>query len=393
MIGQEIGFWEDVPGLVWELEKLRQEDWTFTRRYGEYLPEHRRDTLGQKLFDIFPPGHPICKHILEGIKSKQYFTFIEGSSVGKIFHTRCKPILDQQGEVFRLIGVTIDITESIAPGIASLEGEKPAIQEINAAIYEIAQETILQPDLYDRLFMVYQPIINFQHKPNENNWITGVEALVRLRIEDRIIPPNYFLPLIESKGLSVGVSCKVIQTTIQEIGPIAYQYPNFFLSINITADDLMHPEVLELLQDSIEKKLLPEGRLHLEIIETPNRKDIHENPEALNILYQLRDLNIKITVDDFGKQSSNFDRLSLLAPNDVLKIDKSFIPLEIYDQKSAISTAMIWVAKAFNLKVVAEGIESLDQANFMKMIGCDYGQGYYFYRPMEIAKLCETLNL
>ena len=393
MIEQELDFWGEVPGLVWELEKFRQEDWTFTRRYGEYLPEHRRNTLGQKLFDIYPPGHPICKHILQGIKTKQYFTFIEGSTIGKIFHTRCKPILDEQGEVFRLIGVTIDITESIAPGIAPLEAEKTDMEQIKAAISGIAQETILQPDLYDRLFMVYQPIINFQDQPDENKWITGVEALVRLKIEDRIIPPNHFLPLIESQGLSVGVSCKVIQTTIQEIGPIAYQFPNFFLSINITADDLMQQEVLQLLRDSVEKRLLPEGRLHLEIIETPNRKDIHENLETLNTLYQLRDLNIKITVDDFGKQSSNFDRLSLLAPNDVLKIDKSFIPLKIYDQKLAIATAMIWVAKAFNLKVVAEGIESLDQANFMRMIGCDYGQGYYFYRPMEIARLRELLRL
>ena len=76
-----------------------------------------------------------------------------------------------------------------------------------------------------------------------------------------------------------------------------------------------------------------------------------------------------------------------MGTDDFLKIDQSFIPSEIYGRQASICTAMVWVGKVFQLRLIAEGIETPEQANFMKTIGCDYGQGYFFYQPMDLESI------
>jgi EAL domain-containing protein (putative c-di-GMP-specific phosphodiesterase class I) len=155
----------------------------------------------------------------------------------------------------------------------------------------------------------------------------------------------------------------------------------------MSIEDLLNAEVFAALETVLIQGDFPASSLHLEILEIPEKINLEENPAILDVIYFLRNLGVKITIDDFGKQSSNFDRLALLAVDDFLKIDRGFITDQIYGQQASICTAIVWVVKVFQLRLIAEGIETPEQANFMKTIGCDYGQGYFFYQPMDLNSL------
>ncbi|HHP7230188.1 MAG TPA: EAL domain-containing protein [Xenococcaceae cyanobacterium] len=379
-------FLATVPGIIWEME-LRADEWYFTRRCGEYLIEQRRDLIGKSLFEFFPPGHPISQAILQGIAAKTYFTFIEAIAPGRLFQNRCKPIVDEGGNVQRLVGISIDITESLASPISILNTATQPTESPEIKRDESIQAIINRPDFFRHFFLQYQPIINLRQEYNSAGWVCGVEALIRLQAETRVITPDYFLPSMQAGGLSPSLARWVISQACTEIREIALQRPEFCLSINISIDDLLNAEVFAAVETAVTTTGFPPGSLHLEILELPNNIDLEPDSEISDVFYGLRRLGIKITIDDFGKKSSNFDRLSLLGTDDFLKIDQSFIPSEIYGRQASICTAMVWVGKVFQLRLIAEGIETPEQANFMKTIGCDYGQGYFFYQPMDLESI------
>jgi EAL domain-containing protein (putative c-di-GMP-specific phosphodiesterase class I) len=379
-------FFDEVPAIIWEME-LRADEWYFTRRYGEYRPENRRDVIGKSLFEILPKGHPVVQTILKGIQAKKYFTFIDSTTPGRLYQNRCKPILDDRGNVQRVLGVSMDITESLSPQISLLDEATQQVEVIKVNNNRSVQEIIASQDFFEHFFLAYQPIINFRQGCNSPGWVCGAEALIRLRVEDRIIAPDDFLPSIQSHGLSSALALWVIKRVSAEIGEIVRQNPDFCLSINLSVEDLLNTDVFAAISQVVTRESFPSASLHIEILELPDNLNIDQNSAITRVIYALRELGIKITIDDFGKQSSNFDRLTLLAADDFLKIDRSFIPNEIYGQQASICTAMVWVGKVFQLRLIAEGIETPEQANFMKTIGCDYGQGYFFYQPMDLESI------
>lgn len=384
-------FFDEVPGIVWEME-ARGDEWYFTRRYGEYRPENRRDVIGKSLFDILPRGHPVVQTILRGIQSQTYFTFIDGTTPGRLYQNRCKPITDENGNVRRLIGVSIDITESLVSQIDLLDNVDIPTETIQRDFEYLVREIIGQPDFYKHFYLLYQPIIDLKQDYFSQNWVCGVEALIRLKVEERIISPNNFLHLIESKKTSGFLTQWVITKACQQLKEIIERQPNFYLSINTTIEDLLNPNVFDSIANALTINQVPPSNLHLEILEMPNAIVADRDGAILEAIYKLRELGIKITIDDFGKQSSNFDRLGLLAGDDFLKIDRSFVPHQIYGKEASICTAIAWIAKVFQLRLIAEGIENPEQANFMKTIGCDYAQGYFFYRPMTIESLSSIIE-
>jgi hypothetical protein len=105
-MNQDEPFFHEVPGTIWEIEP-REDEWYFTRRYGEYILENRRNIIGKSLFEIFPKGHPVAEKILKGIQSKKYFIFIESITSGRFYQNCCKPILDDCGNIERVIGIFI----------------------------------------------------------------------------------------------------------------------------------------------------------------------------------------------------------------------------------------------------------------------------------------------
>ncbi len=379
-------FLAETPGVIWELE-VQNNDWIFTKRYGEYLPLQRRDLIGRSLSDIYPPGHPTLKTIQAGIDSGQTFTCIDSTAPGRFYQTRCKPIFDEAGQLQRLVGISIDITEMIAAHLKVIQGSSKLVGLIESKILATVQHIISDTNFFQHFYLVYQPIVGLAEPPDSPALIRGVEALIRLRVENRTIPPSQFLPSLEMAGQTTDLALWVLEQAQQDLEPILRQHPDFFVSVNIGVEDLLHPDRRTRIETLLRQHPRFSQSLHLEILEAHSPLASYADLEIAQICYELRSLGVKLALDDFGIEASNFDRLSLLASDDFLKLDRQFTPKELCGTHASICLSMVWVGKALQLKLIAEGVETLEQAVFLKNIGCDYAQGFYFYQPLPIDQL------
>lgn len=382
----------EVPGVIWEIEVQGEQDWVVTRRYGECRPEQRLDLVGRSLSEVEPEGHGFLKAVLDGIQTRQDFSFVDGSVAGQFYQTRCRPILDSEGQVKRVVGVSINITETITSHLSTLNQATHLATLAESAIYKTVQDLTRHQDFYRNFYMVYQPIIHLEKDWHDLDAIVGVEALIRLQVEDRIIPPSQFLPALMAVGQSVSLMQWILQQVCQDTRAILESRSDFFVSINIGMDDLVNPEVNQTLKQVLINNPLFASRFHLEVLETICTQTIQAAKFA-QIFYELRGLGVKIAIDDFGIQGSNFDRLALLTNGDFLKVDRVFMPKQAYGVEATLVLSMVWIGRAFQLKLVAEGVETIEQATFLKTIGCDYAQGFYFYEPLKLEELTQILQI
>ena len=215
--------------------------------------------------------------------------------------------------------------------------------------------------------------------------ITGWEALVRWMHPDRgPIFPAAFLPAAEESGLIIQIgnlvleeACRQAREWQQEQAPTE---PPLKMSVNISARQLQRPDDLlgEIVRILRETDLAP-GSLVMEITESMLMDDAEHN---VDVLRRLQDLGVSIAVDDFGTGYSNLAYLKRF-PVDWLKVDKSFVDgLGESPEATAIVEAMVSLATAMGMQTVAEGIETTGQADLLRALGCELGQGYYFSEPL-----------
>ncbi len=293
----------------------------------------------------------------------------------------------------RLVGTSIDITEMVAVHLSVINESTQAIAIAQSEIYETVQSLASEPDFYQHFHLVYQPIVSLKSAPDSPDLIRGVEALIRLQVGDRVIPPSKFLPCLASMGQSASLTRWVFQQAHRDMAPILSQRSDLFVSINIGIWEVLDPENQAEIGALLQANPSFANNLHLEILETFHLGTRAEKAEMAEIFQQLRKLGVKLAIDDFGIQGSNFDRLSLLTQGDFLKIDRMFMPQQVCGVEASICLSMSWVGKAFQFHLIAEGVETIEQATFMRNIGCDYAQGYYFYQPLELEELTKVLNL
>ena len=225
----------------------------------------------------------------------------------------------------------------------------------------------------DNLILCYQPKVDISSQS-----IVGFEALSRLCIQgDGFIYPDRFIPLINEAGLNCQFSQLVLDQAMTqwELCPNLQQ---FSLSVNISAADLLSETFINYV---IKKKNeLPNIHLILELTESQQTID---QDLVLRSIAKLIINDITISLDDFGKSYSTFDRLDNI-PFDEIKIDKDFISdLDINAKHLAIVESTIALAKKLKVKVVAEGVETLSVLNLLRGLGCEIAQGYYFSPPIE----------
>lgn len=230
----------------------------------------------------------------------------------------------------------------------------------------------------DQFELHYQPKVSL-----ESNAVVGLEALVRWHHPQRgLISPVDFIPLAESNGLIVPIGLEVLAKACallkeKNINPAK-------VAINLSAKQLHSPSLIDDIDSAIKKyKLLP-GALEVEVTESVAMDDVENN---LNILNGIKALGVSISIDDFGTGYSSLSYLKQL-PVDTLKIDRSFIfNLASCAEDKAIVTAIISLAKSLNLKVIAEGVENIEQLKLLTAMGCDEAQGFFLSRPVEESKL------
>ncbi|WP_180034411.1 MULTISPECIES: EAL domain-containing protein [unclassified Acinetobacter] len=248
----------------------------------------------------------------------------------------------------------------------------------NTALLE--QGIFLERDLRkaiqnNELVVYYQPKINFRDKN-----IYGFEALVRWNHPEKgLIPPGLFIPLAEQTSLISDIGRFVLQKTAQQIrfwNNLGYQ--NICVSVNIVAQQLRRGQLLNDLDEAIDANQIDGASLELEITESSLVENLDSVRELLN---EIKKRKINISLDDFG---TGYSSLSYLAdfPIDILKIDRSFISKIGENKQLAIVSAMIAMGKAMGMTVVAEGIETEQQLQYLQDLECDIAQGYFFSKPL-----------
>jgi EAL domain-containing protein (putative c-di-GMP-specific phosphodiesterase class I) len=243
----------------------------------------------------------------------------------------------------------------------------------------------------------YQPTVEL-----ETGRLAGVEALVRWEHPERgLVPPLDFIPLAEQTGLIVPIGRYVLREACQQMRTWQSSYPTtppMTVSVNLSARELDEPGLVDSVRTVLEETGLDPAHLVLEITESLLLVDL---PATVKVLSELRILGVRLAVDDFGTGYSSLAYLENL-PVDILKIDKSFVDrivdapaepgLDDAPQQSVMVSAISRLGHALNLQLVAEGIEQREQVSALRGLACQYGQGYYFARPLTPGSLAKLLH-
>jgi diguanylate cyclase (GGDEF)-like protein len=227
----------------------------------------------------------------------------------------------------------------------------------------------------EEFVLYYQPKVDVATQR-----ITGAEALVRWRHpEHGIVLPGKFIPIAEETGLIVEIGQWVLRAACQQ-GQVwrAAGLPPLTVAVNVSGAQFRQRKVWHAVRGALERSGLPASRLVLELTESM----LMENAaESIEMLYELKEMGLSLAVDDFGTGYSSFTYLSRF-PIDELKIDRSFVSgLPVERDSAAIVGAIIALSKQLELKVVAEGVETKAQLNFLRARECEEYQGYLCSRP------------
>lgn len=260
---------------------------------------------------------------------------------------------------------------------------EPAMHEDLVARLTLESELALALD-EDEFTLVYQPLV-----PLAADCRLAVEALVRWHHPERgIVPPDEFLsvaergPLIHRLGAwALRSACRQLMDWTVELGPATIEE----VAVNVSPRQLHDPHFADVVADALAETGADPSRVELEITESTVMA-----PNSLDQLQRLRALGVRLAIDDFGTGHSSLGRLAAL-PVDALKIDRSFVQVIPDAGDAPLIRAMVAMAHSLGLSVVAEGIETERQRQYLTDLGCERGQGYLFSRPVRPEQLIAFL--
>jgi diguanylate cyclase (GGDEF)-like protein len=231
--------------------------------------------------------------------------------------------------------------------------------------------------------LLYQPIVSLPH-----GQIAGFEALIRWQSPERgLVMPTSFLPVAEETGLIVPIGAWVLREACLQMQRWRQRFggePLLTMSVNLSAKQFSQLDLVDMVAETLHETELNGQSLRLELTETVAMKEPERTAHYLN---QLRLLGVRLSIDDFGTGYSSMDHLHRF-PLDILKIDRHFVSRIGLDERDHnIVRTMISLAHNLHMEVVAEGAETAEHVALLKTINCDYVQGYFFFKPMEPAKL------
>lgn len=259
----------------------------------------------------------------------------------------------------------------------------------NRAIAQLQLETDLRLAIEREEFsLYYQPIVSLA-----TGGINGFEALVRWQHPQKgLISPTEFISVAEETGAIVAIGKWVLRAACAQMHQWQQQFPvhpPLSISVNISAKQFSEPDLIYQISQVLQATGLDPSSLKLELTESL----LMENAEStIAILEQIKAMKVQLYIDDFGTGYSSLSYLHRF-PIERLKIDRSFINLmELDGETSAIVQTIITLAHNLGMNVTAEGIEKVEQLEKLKKLGCEYGQGYFFSKPVN-AVTAETFLL
>jgi diguanylate cyclase (GGDEF)-like protein/PAS domain S-box-containing protein len=255
------------------------------------------------------------------------------------------------------------------------------------AVQRLRLETDLRKGLErGELINHYQPIVWLR-----GGAIAGFEALARWRRPQGLVSPGEFLPVACETGLINAINKVLLSQACEQLRTWQAQFPAeppLVMSVNISPPEFGRPELGAAIRSTLQQSGVPPSSLQLEVMETIAMGDA----EAADVLAKFKALGVRLSIDDFGTGYSSLSRLQRL-PVDSLKIDRSFISGMDRDREAReIVRIIIMLAHNLELKVVAEGVETEEQARQLRELGCELAQGYFFARPGDAETITQMLR-
>ncbi|WP_281253011.1 putative bifunctional diguanylate cyclase/phosphodiesterase [Pseudocolwellia agarivorans] len=232
-----------------------------------------------------------------------------------------------------------------------------------------------------QLRLVFQPIIF-----SKSLKVSAFEALIRWKYEDEDIPPEAFIPIAEQYGLIHEIGAWVLKKACEQAKQWSTEQ-DIAVCVNVSVIQLHDENFISIVHSTLLKSSLPAKLLHIEITESVFASDL---TLISNQIKSLQAMGIKVSIDDFGTGYSSLSAMQDLAVN-IVKIDRSFVN-KIDSNGKAIISAVMHIASALNFLVVAEGVETKEQAQALLLLGVHYFQGFYYSKPIEIENIPRYLE-
>lgn len=246
------------------------------------------------------------------------------------------------------------------------------------------ESNIKQAVSQDQFFNLYQPIIDAHTGKS-----VGAELLMRWQHHGTIVSPVEFIPLAEELGLIVKMTEMAMEKGFSELKEWRKLRPDYYLSVNFSAAHFINKDLVTFIENMLTKHNLPAGALKVEVTESAF---ISEPDKAIKAMNQLNQLGVKLSLDDFGTGFSSLSYLKKL-PLDIIKIDRSFVSgIGTEKTDEAIVDATLVLANSLNMYCVAEGVETLEQLEYLVGKGCHLIQGYLYYQPLAPQALLECIT-
>jgi len=382
---------------------LKIDDWaiqTYAASFGldaEFLREladrltpacpkgHRIGTLGAGEFIIICSGNTTVAMDLSRKLMSSLVPPFKGPHGDQVLSASigiaCYP---EHGQMSQLL-----LNASVAANRAAKEELKQALVYSSDLSRDLREQTLLLTDL--RLAIELQQFeIYLQPKVDAGSLkITAVEALVRWRHPIRgLVSPSIFIPIAERNGLIGEIGDWVITEACAMAGILHKIGLRMRVAINISGHQLRQIDLAERLDHELKKNHVAPDRFTCEITETVAMED---SQAAKTTFEALRTMGLHVSIDDFGTGHSSLSKLRML-PASELKVDRAFVSdLVVSEGARTVTQSIISMAKTLNLRLVAEGVETLQQCEILKKMGCDELQGYLFSMPIPAADMLKLV--
>ena len=336
--------------------------------------------LANDVFGIFLVGEVDVENVTERLNSK-----ISRINIGDIWYnlriSMGVYICDKnEKDVQSIIDKAIMAHDSVkgkyhvSYGVFTEEFEQKMIRESEI-------ENMMEEAIKNKEFEVYyQPQISTKTEKME-----GAEALVRWKKDENRISPSEFIPIFEKNYFIIKLDEYVYERVCENIQELKKEFKEIpKISVNISKESLIDSKFLEKYEKIMKKYDIMPEEIELEITE---RTTVNNDIDIQKILNEVKQKGFSIAIDDFGTGYSSLNMLEIM-PIDTLKIDKSFIDrIDISEEKTNFIEIIMFITKKLNLKTVAEGVETIEQVNYLKRWNCDLVQGYVYQKPLKFEEL------
>ena len=350
----------------------------------------------------------VSKRIRSSIREADLAARLGGDEFAIVLNGNCSSdetaalaarLVKMVGEPYQFEEETVSIGVSIGIAMAPINGIRPdqLLRNADLALYrakaegrgvyrfyesqmdaDVRERRILELELREALkdeefVLFYQPLIS-----TESNEPTGFEALVRWNHPIRgVVPPAEFIPIAEQTGLIKQIG----DWTIHEACNAAVRWPNdLIVAVNLSAKHFQFSDIAQVVRNALQESGLPPHRLELEITESVL---IDRPDDVVEKLMEIKNLGVTIAMDDFGTGYSSLSHL-LSFPFDKIKIDKSFVMASSEDTGARdILRTIASLGRTLKISITAEGVETIEQVEFLRDIACHELQGFYFAKPLN----------